>query len=111
VRFGGAREFVIDDAGLDDGALILGVDLENAIHAGEDEHDASGAGERATGEACARTAADDGNVVFGGQPNDAGDFLGGSRKNDDVGAALFDRAVVFIEEDIFRLVENGRFAE
>ena len=111
VRFGGTGEFVIDDAGLNDGALILGVDFENAIHAGEDEHHAAGAGERAAGEAGAGAAADDGNIVFGGEFDDAGDFVGGGGKDDDVGAALFDRAVVFVEQKVFRLVKDGSFAE
>lgn len=47
--FDGASDVEIDYAGLDDGALIFEIEFEDAIHAGEDEHEAAAAGERATG--------------------------------------------------------------
>jgi hypothetical protein len=36
---------------------------------------------------------------------------GGSRKNDNVRAALFHGAVIFVEKKVFRLVEDGGIAE
>ncbi|GAC1616513.1 MAG: hypothetical protein PVS2B2_10530 [Candidatus Acidiferrum sp.] len=63
----GARDIEIDDAGLDDGALIFEIEGENFVHARKSEHDATGTGERAAGKAGAGTAADDGKVVLGGE--------------------------------------------
>src|SRR6266478_1156773 len=111
MRFGGASEFKVDDAGLHDGALIFGVDFQDAVHAREDEHHAAGAGERAAGEAGAGAAADDRNFVFGGEFHALRDVLGGCGKNDDVGKTFFDGAVVFVEKEIFQLVKNGVFAK
>ncbi len=96
MRLGGAGELVIDDAGLGDGALSFDVEVENAIHAREDEHHAAGAGERAAGKSRAGAAADDGEVVLYGEFYDAGNVFGGIRKNDEVRTAFFDGAVVLI---------------
>lgn len=111
VRLGGAGEFEIDDAGLDDGALIFRVKSEDAIHAGEDDHDATGASQCAAGESGAGTTPDNGNVELGGDFDDARNVLCGSRKDDEVRAAFFDGAVVFVEEKIFRPGKNGERAE
>src|SRR6266850_3125352 len=111
MRFGGAGEFIVDDAGLHDGALIFGVDFQDAVHAREDEHHSAGAGERAAGEAGAGAAADDRNFIFGGEFDALRDVIGGCGKNDDVGEAFFDGAVVFVEKEIFQLVKNGVFAK
>lgn len=89
VRLGGAGKFVVDGAGLDDGALILAVEFENAIHAREDEHHAAGACERAAGKSRAGAATGDGEMAFCGEFYDAGDLVRCCRKNDDVGAAFF----------------------
>jgi hypothetical protein len=111
VRFSGAGEFVIDDAGLDDGALIFDVEFENAIHAREDEHHAAGAGERAAGKSRAGAATDDGEMVLCGEFDDARDLFRCCRENDDVGAAFFVRAVVLVKKKILGPVKNGRRAE
>jgi hypothetical protein len=107
VRFGGAGELVVDDAGLHDGALIFGVHFKNAVHTRKNNHHAAGAGKRTAGKTGTGAAADDGSIVFGGEFDDAGDVLRGRRKNDEVGAALFDRAVVFVQKKVFRFVEHG----
>ncbi len=70
VRLGRKSEIEIDDAGLDDRALIFGVERENAVHACENDHHAAGAGERAAGKARTGAAANDGNVVLGGELGD-----------------------------------------
>ena len=111
VWFGGAGEFVVDDAGLDDGAAIFDVEIENAVHAREDEHDASSAGERAAGKAGAGAAADDREMLYRGKFDDARNVFGGIGKNDEVWTALLDGAVVFIKKKILGPVKNGSGAE
>jgi hypothetical protein len=111
VRFGGAGELVIDDARLDDGALIFDVEFENAIHAREDEHHAAGAGERAAGKSRAGAAANDGEMVLCGEFDDARDMIRCCWKNDDVGTAFFNGAVVLEKKKILGPVKNGRRAE
>jgi hypothetical protein len=102
-----AGDVEIDDAGLDDGALIFEIDFEDAIHAREDEHESAGAGECAAGESGAGAAAEDRGVVSGGEFYDLGDFGGRGREDDGVGAAFFDRAVIFVEDEIFGAVQDG----
>ena len=109
--FDGAGDVVIYDARLDDGALIFEVEFEDAIHAGEDEHESAGAGKRATGEAGAGAAAEDGDVVLRGEADNLGDFGGRRGEDDDVGTAFFDGAVVLVEADVFGEGENGGIAE
>jgi len=111
VRCGCAGEFVVDDAGLDEGALIFDVEFENAIHAREDEHHAAGACERAAGKSRAGAATDDGDVILCGELCDARNVFGGMGKNDEVRAAFFDGAVVLIKKKILGPVKNGRGAE
>jgi len=111
VRFGGQREIKIDDTGLDNGALIFRIDGENAVHARKNDHQAASTGERATREAGPGAAADDGHIVLGGKFDDFGDLFCGGGKNNHIGAAFFDRAVVFIEENVLRLEENGGRAQ
>ena len=71
VMFGGAGEVVIDDPRLNDGALIFGVDFENAIHARKNDHDAAGAGECTARETCAGAATNNGGIVFVSEFDDA----------------------------------------
>ena len=111
VRFGGAGEFVIDDAGLDDGAPIFDVELESTIHAREDERHAAGAGKRSAGKPRAGAATDDGDVILCGELYDARNIFGGIGKNDEVRTAFFDGAVVLIKKQILGPVKNGRGAE
>ena len=109
--FDGAGDVEIDDTGLDDGALIFEIEFEDAVHAGEDEHESAGAGERAAREAGAGAAAEDGDVVLIGQADDLGDFGSRRREDDEIGAAFFDGAVVFVEDEVFGEREDGGFAE
>lgn len=103
MRLGGEREIVIHDARLDDGPLIFRFDRKNAIHPREDEHQTAGAGERPTGEAGSGAAANDGHIVFASEFDDLGDFLRRGWENDYFGASFFNGAVVFVEENLFRL--------
>ena len=111
VRFGGAGEIEIDDAGLDDGALINGIEIEDAIHAGEDEYDAAASSECAAGEAGAGAAADDGSFVLGGEFCDLRNVGGGGGKDDEFRAGFFDGAVVLVEHEIFGEREDTRRTE
>lgn len=102
----GCGQIGIDDAGLNDGALIFDVDFEDAIHAREGNDDASVARQRAAGESSTRAASNDGNVMATGDLDDV-DHVGGiAWKNDAVGARDFDGTVVFVEQQIFGAAED-----
>jgi len=97
VRIGSARKIKIDDAGLNYCAAIFRIDLENAIHAREDEHDAAAAGERAAGKSGAGATTDDGCVIFCGDFDYIRDVLGSCRENNSGGESFFNRAIILIE--------------
>jgi len=111
VRCGGEAKIEIDHAGLDDGALVLRVEGENAVHARKNDHHAAGAGERSAGKTGPGATAHDGGIVLSGKFHDLRDLLRRGGKHDDVGAAFLNRSVVFVENDIFRLKKNGGRAE
>ncbi len=111
VGFGGEGEFGIDNTGLYNRALIFGVEFKDAIHARENDHYAAGPRQRAAGETGTGTAADDGDVVFRGEFDDLGDLSSGSGKDYAIGAAFFERAVVFVEKKVFGPIQNGGGAE
>jgi hypothetical protein len=50
-------------------------------------------------------------VVLIREADDFGNFGGGGRENDEIGAAFFDGAVVFVEDEVFGAGEDGGFAE
>ena len=54
----GERDVQIDHAGLDNGALIVEVDFEDAVHAREGDHEPALERDRAAGQSGARAAAD-----------------------------------------------------
>ena len=107
----GACDVEIYDARLDDGALIVEIEFEDAIHTGENKHESARTGERATREAGAGTTAEDWDAVLRGDANDLGDFGGRRGKNDNIGPAFFDGAVVFVEDEVFGAGENGGLSE
>jgi hypothetical protein len=107
----GTGEIKIDHAWLHDRALIFKVEIEDAIHAREGDEKATGWGKRSAGEPGTCATADDGYVALRGQLNDLGNFMRGLRKDNDVWAALFYRAIVFVEEHVFREVQNSVWAE
>jgi hypothetical protein len=109
--FDGAGDVEIYDAGLNDGALVFEVEFKDAIHPREHEHEAAGTGERAAGEAGACTAAEDRDVVLVGEADNLRDLGGGRREGDEVGAAFFDGAVVFVEDEVFGAGEDGVVTE
>ena len=102
----GERKIGVHDTGLDDGELVFDVDFEDAIHAREGDDDAAIAGERASGEAGAGAASNDGSFVAFGELDDLHDVGGAARENDALRAGKFDGAVVFVEEQVFRTGKN-----
>jgi len=107
VVFDGASDIEIDDAGLHGGALIFEVDSENFVHVRKCEHDAAGTSERAAGKAGAGAASHDGKIVASGEFDEFGNFGCGFGKDDQIGAAFVDGAVVFVEEQIFGAREDA----
>ena len=86
----GASDIEIHDAGLDNSAGILEIELEDTVHPGKHDHDAAAARECAAREACSRAAADNGHVVLGRELDDARDIFRGVGEHDEVRARLFD---------------------
>ena len=109
--FDGASDIEIHHAGLDNGAGIFEIELQDAVHPREHDHDAAAARERAARETCSRAAADNGHVVFRCELDDARDVFRGVREYDQVRARFFDRAVVLVEDEILDLMEDIRRAE
>src|SRR2546429_9269485 len=83
VRCGGEAKIEIDHAGLDDGALVLRVEGENAVHARKNDHHAAGAGERSAGKTGPGATAHDGGIVLSGKFHDLRDLLRRGGKHDD----------------------------
>jgi hypothetical protein len=75
----------VDHARLDDGALVVDVDLQDAAHAGSDDQYAVGAGERTPGQPGTRAARDVRDAFGGAGPDDLGDLLGPVRQDHDPG--------------------------
>ena len=102
----GARDIQIDHAGLDDGAAILQVQFQDAVHTRKDDHHAASASQRAAGESRARASANDRNLKSIGNLDDPGNVLRCVREDDDVGPALFNRAIEFVHQQVFLLRQN-----
>ena len=111
IRFGGECEIEINDAWLNDRALIFRIECKDAVHARENDHDSTSPGQRAAGKAGARAAANNRDVVLCGEFCDLRDLLRGSGKNDYIGTTFLNRAVVLVEKNVLRLKEDGRGAE
>ena len=105
--FHGAGQLVIDQAWLHDGALIIEIKLQYAIHAREGDHDSAGARQSAAGKSRAGAAPDNGNVVLRGQTNYQRDLFGCGRKNHRAGTALFNRAVILVKKQILGAIQNS----
>ena len=101
----GERDIEIDHAGLHHDALVFQVQFQDAVHAGEGDHEAALAGNRAAGESGARAASDERHAEFLRQFDERGDFGGGTGEGDQVGSVLVDAAIVFVEREVLRAVE------
>ena len=105
MAFDGLGDVEVDDAGLDDGALVFEIDLQNLVHASEGDDHAALARDGAAGESGTGATADEGNLQFVGDAGNGGDLLGGFGEEDEVWRVFVDAAVVFVELEIFGAVE------
>ncbi|MEY9488326.1 hypothetical protein RKD26_004120 [Streptomyces calvus] len=83
----GAGEGGVDDAGFDDGDPVDRVDLQDAVHLGQGEHDAAVAGVGGAGQTGAGALRDDGHAELGGGAHDVLDLFDRARQDDHRGAA------------------------
>ena len=90
-----------DDAGLDGGGHVGGVDFEEAVHAGEVDDEATLSGNGTASEAGAAAARNDGDAEAGGDFDGGGDFFGGEGGDDGVGLAEGPGAVVGVDGEVF----------
>ena len=63
---------------------------------------------RSSGQACARAATDDRNIVLDCELDDPRDFAGAGGKNHQFRARPVHRAVVFVQRQIFRAMSTFR---
>ena len=96
----------IHNSGLHSGALIFGVDCKDAIHARKGHQDAALARKRSAGKAGAGAAAHEGYLITIRDLDDTDDVGSRSRESDAVRPRDFDRAIVFVEQQFFRAVQN-----
>ena len=107
----GDAEVGIHHAGLHRGALVLDVNFQDAIHARKNYENAALARERSAGKAGAGAAADDRRLVLVGEFDDGDDVFGVAREDHAIGARDFDRAVVFVEQQLLGPMQHGVGAE
>ena len=89
--------FEVDDAGLDDDAVVGEVDFEDAVHAREADDDAVFDGERAAAQAGAGAAGDEGDAFAMAEADDGLDLFGGGGEDDGEGHdAEIGEAVAFV---------------
>ena len=88
VGLGHPGQLEVDHAGLDDGTLVVAVDLEDGPHPRQHDEDAVGVRQGPAGEAGARPARHEGDAVLGTRPDDRRDLLGGLGQDDERGNDL-----------------------
>ena len=104
VRGHGFRNVRIDDAGLDDNALVGDIDFQDAIHAGEADDDSALRWQRAAAQSGPRSTRDKRNAVLGADANDGLDLLGAARKHNGVRhGAEVGQAIALIGLELVRL--------
>ena len=102
----GVRQVDVDDPGLHDRQPVLDVDLNDPVHSGEGRNDASVVGDSAAAQACARAPGHDGSSVPPCNIHDGGDLFGGGGQGDGGGQRPVDRAIVLVDDQVLRLVED-----
>lgn len=109
---GGGGDGGIDHAGLDDGETLGGVDAEDAVEAVERDHESTGDGRGAAGQAGAAAAGHEGELLLVAE-TDEGDDLGLSLGDDDGErrGAEGGEAVAFIGGELGRSGEHARGRE
>ena len=101
----------VDHTRLHNGAEVGGVDLEDASHPREGHDHAALDRDSAAGEARARSAGNDRDVVLVAEPRERCDVGGALREDDRVGRRRVDRAVVLVDEQVVVRSEHFRVAE
>ena len=105
------RDIQVHHAGLHHGTLILDVDVEDLVHAGESDDDSAGAGNRATAQAGTGAAAYDFEPVLPSQFDDRDHVIGGAGKGYELGEGFIDAAVIFIQFQIGSMRQDGVLAK
>src|SRR5262249_6322277 len=108
---GGTGQVQVHHAGLDDGALVFEVELQDAVHSRKDHQDSALPRQRSAREPCAGSAAHERHVETIGESYDLYDVARRAGKHDTVRARLLDRAVVFVEVEILGLPQHAFRAE
>ena len=85
VRRGGRGDLQVRDAGLDDGAAVDRVDLQDPLEPGQRDHHAVRDGQRTTGQAGARAAGDERHPVPRADPDGGGDLRGVAGEQHELG--------------------------
>ena len=81
----GLLERGVDDARLHDGTEVLGVDLDDLVHAGQGDRQAAFDAARAAGQAGARTAGHDRDPELGGELHQPAHLFGAAGQGDGEG--------------------------
>ncbi len=103
----GKAQIRIHQAGLHTRALIFRIHFENAIHSRERSDDPAAPRDRTAGEPSAGASAHQRRFVLLGQPHDPDHVRRRARKHDAIRPRHLDRPIVFVEQQIFRLIEHG----
>ncbi len=93
-------KLLCDDAGLDFGHQVLGVDAQDAVHARRHQDDSPRDGEAPSGEAASGPPGEDGDLLGVGHLQDAGDLPRIGGKDDDVGEKLLLGGVVGVAQQV-----------
>ncbi len=107
----GSAEVGIYHARLHRGALVFSVNFNDAFHARKGNDDPAVPRDCAAGKASSRAAANDWNLVAIGEPHDFDHIGRGARENHAVRPRYLDRAVVLVEQQVLRLVEDPASAQ
>ena len=99
--FNRVRNMCIDATGFDESATIAVIDRDDAVHAAKADHDTAGDRKNGAAEAGACASRNDGEIMFGAEFDDGGDFLGVFGKNDRVRLHFFQRVGVAFVNDEF----------
>ena len=106
------RQLQIDDAGINDGVAVTVVDLMNALHSRQRDHDAAAYGQAAARQARAGATRQERDVELVAPLDDLHDLLGRGREDDHIGLVLLDGvAVTFVDEQVAGGGEQGVAAD
>ena len=101
------RKLQVDHAGLHRRALVLNVNLEDAVHPREGNHHAAILRNRAATESGTCATRDHSNLLGRGQPHDPGHLFSILREDNRAGRAFPDASVVLIQHQVFGAIQDG----